>query len=407
MRVLFTLASVPSHVRPLLPVARVLCRAGHDVLVVTSPKLAQVLARENIPAAAVLPDEASRTPGPGEPEYESDTLMSELIFRMLRASGTLRAAHQVVDLAREFRPDLVLRDDSEFGGYLAAQHLGVPVVVLPGAVVHAMDPSILAGPVNAYRAAMGLPELADPVEVYQGGRIDYLPEELSFAAHPLPTALRFREPVMTDWQAATEGRSLPREVAAEPGDRPLVVAAFGTAWRTWEQAKKHDSDIPIMNDFATSLRATLAALSEMDCVALVSTGGLDVGRLPRAGHVHVRPHLPQTLVLEAAQLFITHGGYNSIRESLRAGVPMVVHPFTLDQPFNAGRVAELGLGQAAVDSDPAELHRICTAVLRDPGVLATVRQAQRAVLALPDLDCAPAALAGLPRSAGHRADSLN
>jgi UDP:flavonoid glycosyltransferase YjiC (YdhE family) len=47
----------------------------------------------------------------------------------------------------------------------------------------------------------------------------------------------------------------------------------------------------------------------------------------------------------------THGGFNSIRETLRLGVPMVVSPITGDQPHNARRCAELGV---AVTVPPSE-----------------------------------------------------
>jgi hypothetical protein len=73
--------------------------------------------------------------------------------------------------------------------------------------------------------------------------------------------------------------------------------------------------------------------------------------------VHVTDSVPQPLVLEAADLFVTHGGYDGIREALRSGVPVVVHPQNQDQPHNAARVAELGLGVAVTDPDAGELAK--------------------------------------------------
>jgi UDP:flavonoid glycosyltransferase YjiC (YdhE family) len=55
---------------------------------------------------------------------------------------------------------------------------------------------------------------------------------------------------------------------------------------------------------------------------------------------------PQQSILHHrnTKLFLSHGGLDSIYESLNAGVPILVLPFLADQPHNAALVAESGAG---------------------------------------------------------------
>ena len=72
-------------------------------------------------------------------------------------------------------------------------------------------------------------------------------------------------------------------------------------------------------------------------------------------NVHVYESVPQLTVLKMADVFVTHGGMNSVSEALYLGTPMVVIPFVSDQPVNAQCVEKLGVGKkmeyANVDKD--------------------------------------------------------
>ncbi|CAM4461586.1 nucleotide disphospho-sugar-binding domain-containing protein [Paenibacillus tarimensis] len=64
----------------------------------------------------------------------------------------------------------------------------------------------------------------------------------------------------------------------------------------------------------------------------------------RPSNFLIYPFVPQLEVLKHADLFISHGGMNSVMESLWHGVPLITVPLTSDQPMVAARVEELNLG---------------------------------------------------------------
>ncbi|CAH3045402.1 unnamed protein product [Porites lobata] len=68
------------------------------------------------------------------------------------------------------------------------------------------------------------------------------------------------------------------------------------------------------------------------------------------------------------KVFLTHGGLNSILESAYHGTPMVVLPLFGDQPANAMKVFEAGMGVIleAQDLTPVQITDVITEVLTNP-----------------------------------------
>jgi MGT family glycosyltransferase len=76
----------------------------------------------------------------------------------------------------------------------------------------------------------------------------------------------------------------------------------------------------------------------------------------------VRNFVPQLEVLQKSDLFITHGGLNSVHEGLWYGVPLVVIPQQIEQALVAQQVVGQGAGVALGDKPP--FGRITAAALR-------------------------------------------
>jgi MGT family glycosyltransferase len=112
------------------------------------------------------------------------------------------------------------------------------------------------------------------------------------------------------------------------------------------------------------------ALRDVDATVVLSYGKkVDLTKeisFPR--NFIAKPHVPQLEVLRRASLFITHGGMNSVNESLHFGVPMIVHPQGADQYMVASRVERLGAGVwlKFPRFRPSRLRKLTERVLRDP-----------------------------------------
>ena len=63
-----------------------------------------------------------------------------------------------------------------------------------------------------------------------------------------------------------------------------------------------------------------------------------------ADNFHIYEYVPQRDILKHADVFITHGGGNSINESIDADVPVIVIPFFGDQHQSAENAAKLNIG---------------------------------------------------------------
>jgi MGT family glycosyltransferase len=124
----------------------------------------------------------------------------------------------------------------------------------------------------------------------------------------------------------------------------------------------------IFNDQPAFYRACFEALSSAPCDVLVSAGGSLETLGPAPSNFTVCESVDQREVLGRALIFISHGGMNSVSESLWNGVPLLLFPQHGDQHLVAARVEELGAGLVLrpPDLDPARLRAAVDRVLSDP-----------------------------------------
>lgn len=386
MRVLCSVTGSPSHALEMVPVASALVRAGHDVLVACCELAAPGFADSGLRLRTVLPEQApfwaDMLRGEGLSPGDIVNPSEDQVLKVIAGRPLLGKSFEALrSLAVEYEPDLILRDGLELSACLVAESLGLPHVSVPSGGTSFLDPRKLLAPLNESRADRGLPVQNDPFSVYRYGRIDCVPPEYSLAAYPLPDAVAYQP-------AATTGRdvSLPAWVTELDPAKPLVYCAIGLALPAVVAEREKGAEITLAADPYAGLRLMVAAVSELDCTAIVATGGLSLGDMPLPGHVRVVDWVPQALLVECVQLFLTHGGQNSVQHAMRSGVPMVVTPLFGDQLHYAERVHQLGLGLRVTSGNVADVAAACWAVLGDQRIAARVRHAKRTLLALPHID---------------------
>ncbi len=126
-------------------------------------------------------------------------------------------------------------------------------------------------------------------------------------------------------RSTDEAWEVPDELAG--GEGPLVYLSLGSLG---------SADVELM-------RKLVAELADQPYRVVVSKG-------PQASEFELAPNmvgaefLPQTSILPEVDLVITHGGNNTVTESLYFGKPTVVLPLFWDQHDNAQRLDETGFG---------------------------------------------------------------
>ena len=132
------------------------------------------------------------------------------------------------------------------------------------------------------------------------------------------------------------------------------------------------------------MRNLLATLADTDYLVVVSMGPQHE-QLELAGNMIGAEFLPQPALLPEVDAVITHGGNNTITESLHFGKPMVVLPLFWDQHDNAQRIDELGLGRRleAYGHESIELTGALQSLLADAQVRRRLGRISRRLQAEP------------------------
>jgi UDP:flavonoid glycosyltransferase YjiC (YdhE family) len=380
MKVLFTVQPAIGHLHPLVPVARALEEAGHEVVFCSSASFRGEVETFGFDCVAagldwVTSDRSTWTHFPPMPP-PPDPSFPEFVVTLFADITTRAMVPDVLAIAREWQPDVIVREVMEWSGCLVGELLGIPHASVGGNAYSGVDsPEIgyfpgnrlfAAEPYARHRAELGLPpdpEMRDP---FKHLHLCFMPQRWDRPGLPAPANTHYVRHVSVE----RPGDILP-DWAHSLGNRPTVYAALGT----------------IAHAMPGIFELIIDALRD-EYIDLILAVGQDPGAFgPQPANVHIERHLPQTQLLPHCDVFISHGGFNSVKESLSCGVPLVVLPIMSDEPYSAERCAALGVGRAV---GPAERR---AKSMRDAvrAVLSDSRYRERANTVRADIEALPGA----------------
>jgi vancomycin aglycone glucosyltransferase len=348
MRVLLSTWGSRGDVEPMVGLAVQLQALGADVRVCAPPDFEKLLARVGVPMVPL--GQSVRELVHGErPSTPADAP---------RVAAELVAAHfETVAPAAKGRDALVASGLMPAGHRTIAEMLGIPYVLVtlhpcplpsphhsplprpgkpfpPGvtdnAVLWEVDAervqALYGAPLNAHRSSLGLP----PVDNVR----DHV-----FTAHPWLAA----DPILAPWPGSPDLDVVQTGAWILPDERPLPA----------DLERFLDAGAPPVYVSMGSVRApgdiagvAIEAIRAHGRRVVLGRGWADLAVIDDRDDCFTVGEVNHQALFGRVAAVVHHGGAGTTTTATMAGVPQVVVPQIADQPYWAGRVADLGIGAA-------------------------------------------------------------
>lgn len=409
MRVLFVSLPEKSHLYCMVPLAWAMVAAGHEVRVAAPPSFVDTVVGTGLTAAPLSADgpihelmarapESQDHPTSSWSRCEPDELTWDEVLERYALSVPYGFAlyndhlvDDLVDLARSWRPDLVVRDPIAFAAGVAARVVGAWQVRLLWSAdvwgrtrrtfhrLRAEDPATrtedpLADWLGAAAERHGV--TFDEVLVDGHATIDTLPAPLRLPSDLPSIGMRY--------VAHNGPAQVPAWLARTPS-RPRVCLTLGTS-----NVEGYGADY-------VSVPTVLAALADLDVevVATLVPAQQEVVRAagPLPENARLVDPVALHLLLPTCAAIVHHGGYGSFATALAAGVPQLAVSTSISDHERRGRALErLGAGRFLhhATATPADVRAAVAALITDPARAAAGALATAVAAMAPPADIVPA-----------------
>ena len=380
MRVLVTSVSAYGHLQPLIPLAKALVEARHEVAIAIGPDLRPRAEAAGFTAfdagisinaafeqlAVLFPDQPYNRLAPSE----------ILGWYMPHLFGEVLAPAMLDDLelvVQSWKPDVVVHETWEFAGPIAAASAGIPSIcqTLGLRIDDTILDSVAAAVAPLWQQHGLKPE--PTAGLYRTLCLDTTPPSLqdheSAKSRDVIHAMR---PVA---EPPVPGEALPQWIEHRR-NVPLVYMTLGTNSST-------NSDVSMF-------RSVIEGLEDLDIDVLI-TIGFDkdpamFGSL--AKNIHVENYVPQSLLLPYCSAVVCHGGPGTILHSLAHGLPLLILPQGADQYVMGDRVLAAGVGLRLVTADvnPSSVRASVFALLEETSYKVNASRLKREIAEMPGPD---------------------
>jgi MGT family glycosyltransferase len=354
------------HLHPLLPTLRGLERNGHSVVVAAVRDVAATLRHAHLHARmevlAVPPPPASFVTSGAvfaerlrEPAWLSSWIEALLIDSVPAQVPAIEAL-----LQRE-RPDVVVADPMLYAAAIACARLGIPWAGLSSSL----------NPVTPRSWQVTLKETLDRLSEKR---------RALFVDHDVAVPRFFVSDAESPWLNVVFSVDAWASRAAAENPR---VFAVGAPFDDDEAAHRDDDDVPFAFERLRADRQKLyvsfgsqaffqprlfglviAAARALELQVIASVGDLvddDLFMAAAPADAILARSVPQLALLPRVDVFVSHGGANSVVEALWCARPLVLLPLCNDQPLQARFVEAAGAG-VVVDVDTVAEARLVAAI---------------------------------------------
>ena len=339
MKFLFTLIPEKGHINPYIPVAQSLQNNGHDVAFFAEANISVQLERAGF-STFVGGKEAPEPPDANRGAFFADKVRDTSWLRSWVEKLLLDSIHDKVPvyqhLIHTHKPDIVIVDPMVYPAVIAAHLAGIPWISVSNSLNPVLNSSIQS-------------DLLDTVSAMHSRRADI------FAQYGLEN-VQFRgcdtlSPYLTICFATKEfvgekdgvslvGPSLPQHKRGDetyfPWERlhptkKKIYVSFGS--QIYHQPLRFNRLIQALDDGMHQLILSVGPL----------LGSASLQELPQ--DAIAVSYTPQLALLPHVDLFVTHGGANSVMEALSVGVPILIDPICNDQVHQAHFITQAGVGK--------------------------------------------------------------